>query len=283
MVTLSAVLLVVAGFIFLKNTSALSSDFVPALPKDTDSLVRQAAASIHAAWREDGIHHQTIKLPLSEAMYKQKEESFVADRAIGWQGGPQETYRYLSPLVQDIMREVSVLVEKSQAGSTSQSGLTSKLQVEDLLDFDGSALCMAQSPLGPLFDSIALLQPNTDAYYSQKIAQVENDFSDSPGKKKRLFLLVNPGWRDSSSFGFFGRRQSSVLERYPVTYAMDQFIAKGKKLSVLKAWPHDWSLYWTPLPQPGTSEEPEPQLLGTFPDRPEYAVMEKLLLKALKN
>jgi hypothetical protein len=75
-----------------------SSSNVPPLHSDPEEVIRQAAMAVQNAFCNDGVHRQTIRLPLSESMYSQKEESFVADRAIGWQGGPQETYRFLSPM-----------------------------------------------------------------------------------------------------------------------------------------------------------------------------------------
>ena len=76
------------------------------LPRSPDDVVRQAANSITKAY-ECGIYLQTIRLPLSEAIYGDKEEGFVADRAIGWQGGPSETYRYLSPMVSNLLPRIS--------------------------------------------------------------------------------------------------------------------------------------------------------------------------------
>ena len=249
-------------------------------------MIKQAATAVQAALhptsdQDVNINRQTIRLALSESMYSSKEESFVADRAVGWQGGPQETYRYLLPLVEQLLRQVSTQDE------TNTSGLTAKVQAQVLLDFDGSALVNAQSPMGPKQDSLALLQPNTDKYYSNLLQEMEDTFSDTVGKDKRLFLVVNPAWKQASSFGFFQAKQAQtrILDRYPVTYALDQFIIKGNKVSLLKCWPHDWCVYWNPLPQPGQTKKagvvPEPKLLGHFKDRPEYAVVEELLLKAL--
>ena len=166
------------------------------------------------------------------------------------------------------------------------SGLTAKVTTQVLLDFDGSALMSAESPMGPKQDSLALLQPNTDKYYTKLLQDMEQTFSDTPGKDKRLFVLVNPAWKQASSFGFFQAKQAQtqILDRYPVTYALDQFIIKGHKVSLLKCWPHDWCVYWNPLPQPGQRKGDnfvEPKLLGNFEQRPDYTVVEKLLLQEL--
>jgi len=269
----------------LNSAVALSS--LPLLPDSPQAMIRQAVSAITSASKADGdddavpINRQTIRLALSESMYSSKEESFVADRAIGWQGGPQETYRYLLPLTQQLLREIS-------AKDDNTSGLSPKVQEQILLDFDGSSMLSAESPMGPKYDSIALIQPNTDQYYAKLIQQMEDTFSDTPGKAKRLFLIVNPSWKEASSWGFFQAKQAqtTILDRYPVTYALDQFIIKGLKISLLKCWPHDWCVYWMPLPQPGSSSRnsdrnsTEAKLLGHFQARPEYVTVEKLILEA---
>lgn len=278
---------------------------VPTLPSDPAEMIRQAASAIRAAKTgtdtkskqqqsieevNEDIHRQVIRLPLSDSMYISKEESFVADRAIGWQGGPQETYRFLSPMVRELLQRPLA----TNTTAAMSSGLTPKLDEQILLDFDGSALWNAQSPMGALFDVVALVQPNTDDYFAKLINQLEETFSDTPNKDKRLFVLVNPAWRDDddgAAFGFFSRAQAKkqIIDRYTTTYALDQFIIKGNKISLLKVWLYDWCVYWTPLSSPGTREDIEtdndkinqPQLLGTFPNRPEYQETEKLLLGRL--
>ena len=263
----------------------------PMLPTDPEAMLRQASLAITRAFEAGNdtttttttttLHRQTIRLPLSESMYGTKEESFVADRAIGWQGGPQEIFRYVSPMAQQLLKSV---VSSSSKGGTDATGLVPKLQEQILLDFDGSSLLNAQSPLGPLRDGIGLVQPNTDQYYMDLIQTLEDDFSDTPNKAKRLFLLINPSWKenDANAWGFFQRKfaTTTILERYETTYAIDQFIVKGNKLSLLKAYPCDWCVYYTPLRQPGSTESPPPPvLLGTFPERPKYDQIEELTQK----
>jgi hypothetical protein len=252
------------------------------LPTTENEIIREASASISRAFVEDGINRQTIRLPLSYLMYSDKEEGFVADRAIGWQGGPQETRRFLEPLASQVLKKVqTTTLEKAD------SGLPPKIQEQILLDFDGSSLLTAENPAGALYDIQALLQPNTDSYYLKTIQAIEDQFSDTPGKAKRLFLLINPSWRDKSSWGIFdgAKAQKQILDRYPVTFAIDQFIMQGQKLNLLKTWPGDWSVFWTRIDyQKSGKDQPSPQLLGTFSERrPEYWEMERLLKEALKT
>lgn len=90
-------------------------------------------------------------------------------------------------------------------------------------DFDGTWLMTAESPTGVIDDIQAILQPNTEDVYLKIIFQVEDQFSDTPGKPPRLFLLMNPAWRDMNSWGLFGaaRARKQVLDRYETTYAVD--------------------------------------------------------------
>ena len=161
------------------------------------------------AYSGSGLNHQSVQLPLSEAIYGEREEGFVADRAVGWQGGPQETYRFLQPLSIDLLKQVDL-----QPG-----GLPPRVSEQTLLDFDGSSLLTSESGAGPRDDVQAILQPNTDRYYLDLIRRVEEQFSDTPGKPQRLLLLVNPAWRDRSSWGFFdgAAAQTQIIDRYEVT------------------------------------------------------------------
>lgn len=236
-----------------------------ALPSRPDEVVRQAASAVRKAL-EDGIHRQTIRIPLSDVMYSEKEEGFVADRAIGWQGGPQETLRYLSPLTSRLLQEIRP--------TSATGGLPPRVVEQILLDFDGSSLMTSESPAGPLDDIQALLQPNTDNYYSKTIASIEEQFSDTPGKAKRLFLLVNPAWRNQDSWGFFGgqRAQTQILERYPATYALDQFVVKNEQMSRLFVYPDDWCVFVK-------DDNKNDRYLGSFQEKPDYAQMEEVLVR----
>lgn len=197
-------------------------------------------------------------------MYRDKEEGFVADRAIGWQGGPQETIRYLSPLVQNILKSIKMT-------DKNMGGLPVKVLEQILLDFDGSTLQTSEHPTGPLYDIQAILQPNTDGYYLKTIQQIEDQFSNTEGKAKRLFLLVNPAWRDQQSFGIFDgkKAQELILDRYPTTYAVDQFIVRGRRVSLLKRWSEDWAMFIGPS---------SAEMVATFKHRPEYEEIDEIVI-----
>ena len=271
---------------FVRLEKALAVAKALTLPSGPDAMVRQAAAAVRRAFADSGVNRQVVQLPLSEAIYGDREEGFVADRAIGWQGGPQETYRFLRPLASTLLKLVD-----DQAG-----GVPPRVTEQILLDFDGSSLLTAESATGPLADVQALVQPNTDRYYLETISKLEEQFSDLDGKPPRLLLLVNPAWRDRSSWGFFDGKaaQEQVLDRYETTYALSQFVVRGEKLSLLRAWPHRWHVYLTVLGEEATVEESrqvdvrmdgagQARLLGTFASRPEYTQLDELVQASQKE
>jgi len=260
-------------FLLLKWTEGLSQHPPLLLPTRADALIRQASSAVTRAFLQDGIHRQSIRLPLSESMYGGKEEGFVADRAIGWQGGPQETLRFLLPLASHLLRRVRT--------AEQDGGLPPRVTDQPLLDFDGSALLTAESPAGPRGDAQAMLQPNTDGYYLRTIRAIEEQFSDTPNKRKRLFLLVNPAWRDRSSWGFFGGKEAQelILDRYPTTFALDQFVVRGRKISLLKVWSYDWCVFLAPMDFSGDAAE----LVGSFAERPEYDKIDALIEECIRK
>lgn len=260
-------------FLIFRSTTGLKQPS-PVLPDDGISLVRQAASSITSAFQK-GVNRQIVKLPLSESMYSDKEEGFVADRAIGWQGGPEETYRFLAPLATELLKEVSCLIVEETGG------LVAKVNEQILLDFDGSSLLTAEHPLGPLYDTQAMIQPNTDDYYLKTITKIEEQFSDTKEKPKRLFLILNPAWKDKSSWGFFGanKAQKIIFDRYETTFAIDQFVVRGQRLSILQTWGENWVVFLTPMPYESVQESPK--VIGTFAERPTYQEIDALLVSSL--
>ena len=255
---------------------ALSAASVEPFPSSQSSVVKQAAAAITRAYQDGKINKQTVRLPLSDAMYSDKEEGFVATRAIGWQGGPQETIRFLAPISSSVLRGIKT------TGDENTGGLVARVSEQILLDYDGSVLQTAEHPAGAIYDIQALLQANTDNYYLDTIQKIEEQFSDTPGKKaKRLFLLVNPAWRDRSSWGFFGgqRAQELILDRYETTYAVDEFIVANERVGLLRCWPDDWAVYIATKEKKDdpTNMEVMSSLIATFEERPEYKQIEKAL------
>ena len=271
------------------SSNSNSSPFPPILPSTPDQIARAAASAVHAAWR-DGIYRQSIKLPLSEPMYGSKEEGFVADRAIGWQGGPQETLRYLTPLTMQVLQRLA-----PQQADTA--GLAPRIQQQFLLDFDGSCLLTSEHPAGALYDVQAVLQPNTDDYYGTTIANIETQATD-----RRLVVLVNPAWRDRTSWGFFQRQEAQrlILDRFVTSFALDEFVVRGNRISRWFQYGGDhsslhpcqqehapWRIYRAPLPYSNKKGKDKTtavaEYLGSFDEKPEYAQLDQLLLLEMKK
>jgi hypothetical protein len=271
---ITRLLLCISNLLHVKAfSSALPPAPQPTLPRNAEDVVRQAAKSISKAYLQDGKNLQSIRLPLSESMYSNSEEGFVADRAIGWQGGPQETYRYLSPMVSSLLKQIKM--------TDNTGGLAVKVSEQLLLDFDGSALQTSEHPAGALYDIQAILQPNTDWYYIKTIESIEKQFSNTEGKAKRLFLIINPAWRDKSSWGFFGAKkaQELILDRYETTYAVDQFIVRGRKVSLLKCYSDDWILFVDNDQDPAVPAE----RVAMFSVRPDYKDIDAALIEHLRS
>ena len=85
-----------------------------------------------------------------------------------------------------------------------------------------------------------------------------------------------------------------MLDRYETTYALSQFVVRGEKLSLLRAWPHRWHVYLTVLGEEATVEESrqvdvrmdgagQARLLGTFASRPEYTQLDELVQASQKE
>ena len=192
----------------------------------------------------------------------------------GWANG---TYRYLSPIVSNLLPRIRT--------ANNTAGLNVKVSEQILLDFDGSSLQTSEHPAGALYDIQALLQPNTDGYYIKTIRAIEEQFCNTKkaDKPNRLFLLVNPAWRDRSSFGIFGaqKAQELILDRYETTYALDQFIVRGRQISLLKCWSCDWGLY---AAVNESKDENEPaELITSFDTRPEYKDIDAALRAVLNK
>lgn len=188
-----------------------------------------------------------------------------------------ETYRYLSPMVYNLLPRIRT--------ANNTAGLNVKVNEQILLDFDGSSLQTSEHPAGALYDIQALLQPNTDGYYIKTIEAIEDQFCNTNkiDKPNRLFLLVNPAWRDKSSWGIFGAKkaQELILDRYETTYAVDQFIVRGRQISLLKCWSSDWGLYAN-NDGDGKDKFMPAELIASYATRPEYKDIDAALKGVVK-
>ncbi len=209
----------------------------PQLPSTFDEMVRQAARASERAFR-DGLTRQTVRFNLVREDQPAKEEN-------EWPGGARQMYREAGrPLAEAFLREVRAPT-KDVDGVVEERRLAPVLKQQDIWDFDGSALHTAEAREGASADVQAMVFPNTDVKYLEDIEKI----SDVMGS--RLFVLINPFWRNVESWGFNllapgakRRAQGVIFDRgFDVTYSMMIFSVRGETCAAVKAYPHDWQLF----------------------------------------
>jgi hypothetical protein len=238
------------------------------VPNTPDDMVRQAAQAVERAFK-DGKTRQTVRFNLIA------QDQAVADEN-EWPGGTQQMYREAGkPLTNALLREIHAPTK----GQKQQRGLPPTIKSQDIWDFDGSALHTAEAKLGGSGDVQALVFPNTDVKYMDDIAKI----SEAMGP--RLFLLVNPFWRNVESWSFDilapGAKQKAqkvIFDNgYDETYVVMSFQVRGEKCVALKAYPYDWQLFaYIEDNEYGTGMESVIQL-GSCKEDPTSAVVTGLL------
>lgn len=209
------------------------SRIVP-VPEDARLQVQQAASAVERAFK-DGIVRQTIRF----ALITDDEE--MSGELNEWPGGAKQMFREAGrPLTEALLREVNV-------DSSGQSNLPPTITTKDIWDFDGSAIISSKTGSQHRGgDVTALVFPNTDSKYLRDIETIDGDVGPD-----RLFLLINPFWRNVESWGFNilqpngkKRAQEVVFDNgYDITYAVLRFSARGEDCIALKAYPYDWQMY----------------------------------------
>jgi hypothetical protein len=206
------------------------------LPVTFDDMVRQASRAVERAFK-DGKTRQTVRFNLvGEEEPATEEKSFP--------GGTKQMYRESGgPLTDALLREVRAPTKDKYPEKRNENPTLKK---QDIWDFDGTALHTAEAAEGASADVQALVFPNTDSKYLEDISEI----SDAMGK--RLFLLVNPFWRNVESWGFnilapnAKKRAQEVIfgeHAFDETYTMLLFSVRGEKCVALKAYPYDWQLF----------------------------------------
>ena len=206
------------------------------VPVTFDDMVRQASRAVERAFK-DGKTRQTVRFNLVS-------EEDAATEEKQWPGGAKQMYRESGgPLTDALLREVRAPTKNKFPEKRNENP---KLTKQDIWDFDGTALHTAEAAEGPSADIQALVFPNTDKKYLEDIDQI----SDAMGK--RLFVLVNPFWRNIDSWGFnilapnAKKRAQEVIfgeNPYDETYSMMMFMVRGEKCAAVKAYPYDWQLF----------------------------------------
>lgn len=228
-------------------------------------MVQQAASAIERAFK-DGITRQTVRFALIT------EEEVMSGELNEWPGGAKQMFREAGcPLTEELLREV-------QVGPRSESNVPPTVTTNDVWDFDGSAISKATSE-NEEADVTALIFPNTDTKYLKDIENISKEVGTD-----KLFLLINPFWRNVESFGFNilqpngkKRAQEVIFDNgYDVTYAVLRFSARGEDCVAVKAYPYNWQMY-AYREDPSWFNKQIPIWLGSSEDEPKSAQFSELL------
>lgn len=219
------------------------------LPNTVDDMIRQAARAVERAYK-DGKKRQTVRFHLvsyeddssANSNKYQNGNNYNVLEENQWPGGAQQMYREAGkPLTSALLKEVRVEPTKENLAPT--------IKEQDIWDFDGSALHTAEASAGPSGDIQALVFPNTDVKYIRDIDEISNVMG-----KDRLFLLVNPSWRNLDSWGYNilapnakEKAQKVIFDAdqggYDETYINQVFQVRGEKCIAIKAYPYDWQIF----------------------------------------
>ena len=251
------------------STSPADGSFLN-LPETPDDQVSQAKGAIERAFKA-GLTRQVVRWALIP-----EGEVLNVDRQ--WPGGAKQMYREAAgPLTRELLRDLKAPTSEEVA-SFARNNVTS----QDVWDFDGSALVTALSPSGASGDIQALVLPNTDNKYLKDIETLDAVM------KERLFLLVNPFWRNVDSWGFnlLAPKAKENAQRivfdggFTETYCLLQTSARGESCFAVKAYPYDWQLfayaeqdYWPyaeyPIRLGSTKDEPTTADFGALLEKRE--------------
>lgn len=237
------------------------------LPVTADDMIAQAASAIERAYRDGGLKRQTVRLALVK-------EGQGFEELNQWPGGAQQMYREAGkPLSMELIRRLRVSRDQL---------LPPTVKDQDIWDFDGSALITSHAQEGAKFDTQALVFANTDVKYTNDIEQIDQVMGD------RLFLLINPFWRNIDSWGINllapgakKKAQEIIFNKgYEETYVFLRFSARGEECAAIKAYPYDWQVFayleddmgWSTPIRLGSSEtEPKSEYVTELLNaRPEF-------------
>ena len=246
------------------NNAKASSRIVP-VPDDSRSMVQQAASAIERAFK-DGITRQTVRFALIT------EDEEMSGELNEWPGGAKQMFREAGrPLTEELLKEV-------QVGPRSESNIPPTVTTKDVWDFDGSAISKATAE-NTEGDVTALVFPNTDAKYLKDIESISKEIGP-----EKLFLLINPFWRNIESFGFNilqpnGKKRAQEVifgNGYDVTYAVLRFSVRGEDCVAVKAYPYNWQMY-AYREDPSWFNKQIPIWLGSSEEEPKSAQFSELL------
>jgi Domain of unknown function (DUF1995) len=259
-----------------------SGSMVLSVPETPDEQVAQARGAVERAFA-DGITRQVVRFALVQ------EGETLASQDPSWPGGAQQMSREAAaPLTRELLRVLRAPTTTAPSNRTDvasdvdRQGLRKPpvVKSQDVWDFDGSAIITAEASTGASDDIQALVMPNTDTKYTRDIAAIDRAMGS------RLFLLVNPFWRDIESWGFnllaprgkVEARQAIFDRGFAETYHVLQKSVNGEDCIGVKAYPYDWQLYARAESEDWPFEEYTVHL-GSTPEEPTSADFVNLLLR----
>lgn len=231
------------------------------VPENEEEIIRQASSAIERAFK-DGINRQSVRLPLIK-----EGEQISSSNVEEWPGGAKQMFRESGkPLSMSLLKEVRAVPSSSSTGKSENEKdekdatasrvnqfLPPVVKCQDIWDFDGSALITAEAAGGAEGDVQAYVFPNTDVKYLKDIKEIDSHM------KNRLFLLINPFWRNVESWGFNilapnakKMAQDIIFDvdakgvgngNYQETYVVNRFSARGEQCVSLKVYPYDWQMF----------------------------------------
>jgi len=205
------------------------------VPESPTDMVLQAARAVERAYK-DGVTRQTVRFALVDVTDENKNQPFFD--LPQWPGGAEQmSRRGAQPLTQELLETIRL--------GEDQAYQRPSIKKQDVWDFDGSALFTSEASEGAEGDIQALVLPNTDVKYVRDIAEIDAVMKD------RLFLLVNPFWRNVESWGINllapgakKKAQEVIFDRgYDETYVFLRFSARGEECVAIKAYPYDWQIF----------------------------------------
>jgi hypothetical protein len=238
--------------------------FLGSVPETWQEQIQLAQRAVEQAHR-DGLNRQIVRFGLISASTSPEEQNndnqvlYPSLFENSWPGGAQQIYREAAgPLTRALLQDVRTFntIDNSTTATSASNNVDNNawtrttqkpvVRVQDIWDFDGSAVVTAEAAQGPVNDVQALVQPNTDTKYTRDIATMDKAMGPH-----RLLLIVNPYWRNLESWGInLLAPNAKVLAKEAIfdrgfveTFCMIPKTVRGEDCLALKVYPYNWELY----------------------------------------
>jgi Domain of unknown function (DUF1995) len=250
-----------------QSDTQLKRQYVIPVPETVDEQIQQAKGAIERAYRDGSIMKQIVRLSLvpcntNDAFSK---PTLLLNNEQDWPGGTQQIYREAArPYSIALLQQLRIRSGSYNSRTMEQQHWTTKPLIKEqiLWDFDGSAIISTNTPTSNNLDTNdvittetvvqALIQPNTDNRYFNDIVRMDQSVDNST-TSNALNLIINPFWKDASSWGFNilapkaqQKAASTIFDEkngYMETYNVLTKSVRGEDCVAIKAYPYDWQLH----------------------------------------